>query len=344
MYIFYYFAAAIAFYVLYKVTGVVSDRRKSCALGCKPGHLQKNRLPLGLDQLLRLEKADKEGLITEEFVKIFAEEGRKTFTTNFLGSTVVRTSEPENLQALLATQFPDFVLGPLRRNTMFPLLGRGIFTSDGEACYAPPSLRVERKLTAFREHTRAILRPQFTRQQVADLELEENHVQELLRILQTNQHGWTEELNIAPLFSRLTFDTATEFFFGTSLHSQRQSAADPAGQGHDDSFQWGDLGHSFDLGIKHLGDRDRLLEFYWLHNPKEFRDCCRDLHAFADHCVQKALAKCAEPKQAAPDSSTRPKYVFLDEMVKVTKDPIELRGQLMNVLIAGRDTTASLLS
>lgn len=145
MYIFYYFAAAIACDVLYKVTGVVSDRRKSCALGCKPGHLQKNRLPLGLDHLLRLEKADKEGLVTEEFVKIFAEEGRKTFTTNFLGSTVVRTCEPENMQALLATQFPDFVLGPLRRNTMSPLLGRGIFTPDGEAWFAPRSIRVEKE-------------------------------------------------------------------------------------------------------------------------------------------------------------------------------------------------------
>lgn len=38
------------------------------------------------------------------------------------------------------------------------------------------------------------------------------------------------------------------------------------------------------------------------------------------------------------------RYVFLHELVKSIEDPLRIRSELLNVLLAGRDTTASLLS
>jgi cytochrome P450 len=38
------------------------------------------------------------------------------------------------------------------------------------------------------------------------------------------------------------------------------------------------------------------------------------------------------------------RYVFLNELAKATNDPKQLRDELLNILLAGRDTTASLLS
>ena len=38
------------------------------------------------------------------------------------------------------------------------------------------------------------------------------------------------------------------------------------------------------------------------------------------------------------------RYVFLHELVKQTQDRIQIRSELLNILLAGRDTTASLLS
>jgi cytochrome P450 len=38
------------------------------------------------------------------------------------------------------------------------------------------------------------------------------------------------------------------------------------------------------------------------------------------------------------------RYVFLNELAKSTNDPKQLRDELLNILLAGRDTTASLLS
>ena len=61
-----------------------------------------------------------------------------------------------------------------------PLLGNGIFTSDG----------------AGWEHSRSLLRPQFSRAQVSNLELEETHVQHLMRALPVNSSGMTELVDL----------------------------------------------------------------------------------------------------------------------------------------------------
>lgn len=71
------------------------------------------------------------------------------------------------------------------------------------------------------------------------------------------------------------------------------------------------------------------------------RDSCSEVHRFADHFVKLALAPPSE--KSIEDGSNTTKYVFLHELAKATRDPIELRDQLLNVLLAGRDTTAGLL-
>lgn len=48
----------------------------------------------------------------------------------------------------------------------------------------------------------------------------------------------------------------------------------------------------------------------------------------------------SEPEE--PPSTSR--YVFLHELVSQTSDPIKVRSELLNILLAGRDTTASFLS
>lgn len=332
------------FYVVYSVVTLLFDRRKAKALGCQPVHVQKNRLPLGWDLLQRFKAADAAGILPEDMANLFRETGHRTFRASMLGSTFVNTVEPKNIQALLATQFRDFELGDLRRRVFFPMLGNGIFTADGKYwCVLPRGLYREQVPTdrMDRERSRAMIRPQFVRDQISNLEMEEIHVQELLQHLSADSHGWTKPTNLTPLFFRLTLDSATEFLFGTSVYSQRQQATADG----DDQFEWKDLATSFDTGTKVLGERGQLFEFYWLHNPKRFRDSIKEVHRFADFCVQNALQRFHDSKQIPTVSSTsKQKYTFLDELVKATQDPIELRSQLMNMLLAGRDTTAGLLS
>lgn len=53
-----------------------------------------------------------------------------TFSLVLLSQPAIITIEPENVKAVLATQFHDFGIGKRYRG-MGALLGHGIFTSDG---------------------------------------------------------------------------------------------------------------------------------------------------------------------------------------------------------------------
>lgn len=234
------------------------------------------------------------------------------------------TIEPENVKAVLASQFEDFELGPVRRANFFPLLGNGIFTADGEAW----------------SHGRALLRPQFARNQVADLDLEERHVSDMLRHMPIKSTGWTDEINLQPIFFRLTLDSATEFLFGESVHSQVSAlpftATDKDTLRNPTGLDLSEVGKAFDRATHSLGKRARFAENYWLYNPKQFREDCALIHQFADFFVNRALNSDLEKQHSE-------KYVFLHELVKATRDPIEIRSQLLNIFLAGRDTTAGLL-
>ncbi|EXJ95573.1 hypothetical protein A1O1_00695 [Capronia coronata CBS 617.96] len=295
--------------------------RRAKHLGCQPPHKHAYKLLFGLDTMMRMIQADKRHQVPQEAVKIYKEGGCPTFVLRMPGSTNITTHDPKNIQAVLATQFHDFELGPRRRNNFFPMLGVGIFTADGKTW----------------EHSRAILRPQFAREQVADLVSEERHVQTLLKHLPVDASGWTAPTDLAPIFFRLTIDTATEFLFGDSINSQEAALAQDMSLMGPVAFNHTNVAESFDYGISCLGTRARLATLYWLYNPPSFRKAIREVHDFADYCIERA---------AIPDASNKEKdgrYIFLKELLKVTDNRVDLRSQLLNILLAGRDTTAGLL-
>jgi len=63
------------------------------------------------------------------------------------------------------------------------------------------------------------------------------------------------------------------------------------------------------------------------------------VHKFIVNIVADALE---ETKPEIEDSFYG--HLFLRELIKKTRDPVVLRDQLINVLLASRDTTGSLLS
>ncbi|OBT54283.1 hypothetical protein VE04_05732 [Pseudogymnoascus sp. 24MN13] len=222
---------------------------------------------------------------------------------------------------------------PQRRRNFFPLLGNGIFTQDG----------------AGWEHSRTMMRPQFARDQVSDLDLEEQHVQNLMRAIVPNANGWTDTIDLQVLFFRLTLDSATEFLFGESVDSQLVGLPGYVKDSSRDASEDGDVVvAAFDKGQSVLATRSRMQGLYWLYNPSDFKKSCTDCHAFIDHFVRLALSKdlpSAAEKSAPADAEKgkKEKYVFLEALAAETRDPIELRSQMLNILLAGRDTTASLI-
>lgn len=74
----------------------------------------------------------------EFFKELHAKLGHNTWVQSLFATENIVTCEPRNIQAVLATQFNDFEIGEQRAGEFGPLLGHGIFTTDGKAWYDDP--------------------------------------------------------------------------------------------------------------------------------------------------------------------------------------------------------------
>lgn len=234
--------------------------------------------------------------------------------------SIVSTTEPEILKTVLATNFKDWNLPDVRKAAFNPLLGKGIFTTDG----------------AEWQHSRDLLRPNFVRNQVADLATFERHIQKLIKAIPRD--GSTADLQ--ELFFRLTIDSATEFLFGESTHSldPRSSSASAAR-----------FASAYNNSQDAVGESARLgMWLRWLLDKRGVKDDIKYTHTFVDRYVRLGLEHRQRNEQDAEVKALEEKgeerYVFLHELVKAIDNPIRLRSELLNILLAGRDTTASLLS
>ena len=190
-----------------------------------------------------------------------------------------------------------------------------------------------------------MLRPNLIRDQVSDLDLEERHVQDLFKVMPVQKDGWTAETDIQRLFFRLTIDSACEFLFGESPDSQlAESEIEGVSVGKDNKADEVNFSKHFDSAMMHLAKRFRFGDQYWWHNPKDFKEDNKVINKFMAHYVDLALKKGITEKRQEEGHSGKQKYVFLEALAEQTRDPEELRAQLLNILLAGRDTTASLLS
>ena len=226
---------------------------------------------------------------------------------------LIQTIEPDNLKTMLALNFKDYSLGDRRTTALIPLLGRGIFTTDGAAW----------------QHSREMLRPNFTRSQVGDLTTFETHVGQLIKNLPRN--GSTVDLQ--ELFFQLTMDSATEFLFGESTSCLGNSTA--SGPNMKFAECW-NRGQEAAAEGSRSGKLGKLLA-----SQVQFKEDAQFVEEFADRFVRKGLEL---RKNRDVEKAGDERYVFLHELVKQTSDPVQIRSELLNILLAGRDTTASLLS
>lgn len=203
---------------------------------------------------------------------------------------------------------PDFGLGE-RRLVFFPLLGDGIFTQDGKSW----------------AHSRALLRPAF-QQNRERLYAEVASASD--SALSSMHEGY--EIDLQPLFFRFTLETTSFLLFGRSLGAL-------AGNSKDSGKATSSFATAFDEAQDHLARRGRLGGLYWLIDGFRFRKQCGIVHNYIDAAIELALdSRTADHNQ--------PAYTLLDGLLQETRDPRVLREQCLNVLLAGRDTTACLLS
>lgn len=261
----------------------------------------------------------KGGSVLEFFMDRTREVDVGTYQMFVAGMKIIFTIEPENIKAMLATQFNDFALGS-RHAHFKPLLGDGIFTLDSHGW----------------KNSRAMLRPQFSREQISHVRSLEPHVQTLASHIRKNAG---QPFDIQDLFFKFTVDTATDILFGESVYCLRDGTVPE--QPPADGFKGREMfNEAFNATQKVLATRSYSQSFYFLINTPEFRRCCKIVHGFARYYVDKAV----QMDDETLEKKTQSGYTFLYELAKTTKNPKVLQDQLLNIMVAGRDTTAGLLS
>ncbi|KAK8174025.1 cytochrome P450 52A11 [Phyllosticta citrichinensis] len=204
----------------------------------------------------------------------------------------------------------------VRRPTFFPLLGDGIFTQDGSAWM----------------HFRELLRPQLSKNRAQHFEQIQTAVQKLV-----NQILDGKPVDPQPLFFRFTLDTTPYLLFGEFIGS-----LDATGSSHESATEEADFAEAFTVAQDFLAQRGRLGDLYWLIGGPKFWRACKTVHRFVDSMVRERLENSNKKSAVLPE--TESKQVFLDSLLLERQDVSTIRSQLLNVLLAGRDTTACCLS
>ncbi|KAF9889903.1 hypothetical protein FE257_006775 [Aspergillus nanangensis] len=235
-----------------------------------------------------------------------------TVEAHILSRRCVFTADPDNIKAVLATQFDDFGKGDDFHATWRRFLGDSIFTTDGRQWAA----------------SRQLIRPMFVKDRVSDLQVMERHVQRLLAAMVIEEEDGPQRIvNMSDLIFRYSLDVATDFLLGDAVGSLETPA-----QGFETAFEH--VQHIQALIVR-MGRAHILI-------PRgSFNRSIRSIDAFVRPYIDSAL-RIKDSNNMTTKSE--PDYTFLHALSHHTRDPQLIRDQLISILIAGRDTTASALS
>jgi cytochrome P450 len=120
---------------------------------------------------------------------------------------VIFTADPENIKAILTTQFAEYGKGEQFHKEWEQFLGDGIFTTDGAQWH----------------DSRQLIRPMFVRERVGDLDLFERHVQKMISLVGP---GDGRMVRIDELLFRFSLDAATDYLLGDSVGSLEAQTSD----------------------------------------------------------------------------------------------------------------------
>jgi cytochrome P450 len=284
-------------------------RQFAKAHGCQP-IVPRFGVPvlLGLDTLPGLIRAIRQHRLCAYGSECFQKYGH-TFDACELGRRYIATVDPENIKTILSLHFKDYAIAD-RLFAFGPLLGESIFDLDGEAW----------------ARSRALIRPSFARDQIADFASLELLFQDLVEALPRD--GKTT-VDLQGLFYSYSLDSATEFLFGRAAGTLR---GEHAGSKLDDAINYAKY------AIMMRGTLGRLNAVWCDRKADEAFRTCRSFGAqFVGEAIE--LVK----RTGNEIGTVSAKRIFSHELAARTSDRKVILDEAMSLLLAGRDTTASLL-
>ncbi|KAG5940085.1 hypothetical protein E4U53_007665 [Claviceps sorghi] len=227
---------------------------------------------------------------------------------SFLGRRIIITRDTEHIKAVLTSKFAHFGKGPQFHQIWEGFLGDSIFTTDGKQWQA----------------SRALIRPMFARERVRDLDIFSRWTDTLLEHIP--DHGAT--VDMCDLFYRMTLDVTTDFLLGASVGSLDNPRSE------------------FSRAFTEVQRAQMILTIlspFWNFIPKrKYRNGIKKIEEFMNPFIAATLELSSEELETLSRSDKD--FTFLHHVALMSKDPKVIRDQIMAVLLAGRDTTASTLS
>ncbi|GAB1521179.1 hypothetical protein RhiTH_004270 [Rhizoctonia solani] len=334
-------ALAAALWLIYKLSnrGIKSYRRNQdrCQLG--PDVIEipqvKFKLPWNIDFIPFANEAREHGYVNDAMAPFLDSIGNifnlTLFGEDFVGwidhwedkvsdtsIAQIFTNEPEHVKAMLSTDFANFVKGHSNHEKIFSLLGEGVFNVDGEMW------KFHRNMT----------RPYFSRERITHFELFARHSDAAIAKLLSQP----DAVDFQDLVSKFTLDSASEFLFGINVRSLEQPLPLPhvkETEGNTFSAAFTSVQAQAVVRFSY-GALWPYMEFF---SDRTGRDM-RVIDAFINPILEAKLS--LKKKGALEEDEER--ETLIDHLVKLTDDEKLIKDELFNIMVAGRDTTASTLT
>ncbi|KAF8754671.1 cytochrome P450 [Rhizoctonia solani] len=289
----------------------------------------KKRLPGNIDWIPEALHMRETGYIGEMFSQCFPTHGH-TFNMRIFGLDQVFTCDPECVKSVLSTDFNSFEKGKKFKTKMDTVLGVGVFNSDGDM---------------WQLH-RSMSRPYFHRERVTHIDLFAQHSDiAIKKLLKRLSEPGSPAVDFQDLVGRFTLDSATEFLFGSSTHSLSAPLPRPNEPPADESATFA---VAFGRAQELLMGRFVLGSFWpWFELFKDKTEgSMKVINAFTNPILEAKLKEKRDgllnlkEKEAGGEGET-----LLDHLVRCSDaDERVIKDELLNILIAGRDTTAATLT
>ncbi|KAG8954722.1 hypothetical protein FRC04_011155 [Tulasnella sp. 424] len=287
-------------------------------LNAVPVPVAKSKWPGGLDILIRSMKSiDNE--YAGQVVSDLSVENGYLYNMRLLGQDIIITFNPNDIKRIMATDFHLWEKGEAFHKATNGVLGSGVFNSDGEMW------KFHRNMT----------RPFFSRERIADFEIFKKHSDHAVELIK-KRCSTGKAIDLQDIAGRLTMDSATEFLFGRSVDSMSSPLPLPGNATADGTDTESGFVRAFTSALYvcafrlNAGGNWPLWELKGDPSRPHMKAIYEYLNPIVDEAINQKKSGAAED-----DEST-----LLKHLVAATNDRDIIRDEILNILLAGRDTTA----
>ncbi|KAI9725511.1 MAG: mitochondrial escape protein 2 [Chrysothrix sp. TS-e1954] len=297
---------ALVVFIARSLNIALQRRRQARKHGCQPIVQHPSNGVVGKTYDDEQKQAWADGELNEWARRQYGRVGSQTYEVRTLHERMIITSEPENYR-VITTGLDEWVREERRPGQ--PFFGVSILNSNGAAW----------------RRIRDLITPMFKR-----AELDENirdfkiFVDRMIALVPRD--GTT--IDMQPLMRKLFLDSSTEFIFGQSVDTLRDSTT--RSQDFIAAFNRATAGAG-----KRLRPTSRLAKLTANIMPdRAWRADCKIVHDYVDDCISQHRASVQSSEKRGQ------RYVLIESMSQAVPDPIELRFQLVQIFSLARETAA----